>query len=78
MVSAVVRAVYLVYCHAEEEGRETESCKTAAARLVGWLPLRDLDIKAEGTVLRMLGEAQRQGGAPRMDGAAAAPELEGK
>ena len=31
-------------------------------RLTGWLPLRDLDVKAEASVLRTLGDAHRHGG----------------
>ena len=37
--------------------------KTARAdRLIGWVPHRDLDIKAEAAVVRMLADAQTHGG----------------
>ena len=36
--------------------------KARADRLVGWVPARDLDIKAETAVVRMLADAQTHGG----------------
>ena len=40
--------------------------KVRSDRLVGWLPVRDLDLKAETAVVRMISDAQREGGLLRL------------